>query len=200
MDLRNICSHIPGWSLWGSVDRCHLCRPECYCWWRSSAGPWSSLWTRKPELLQSVPGRRWYPGTRRTATQKYHQCSEHTQRLLQQMISSGRIVFIGMLEGQTYKFEQERVFSQRSNATSEPQDEHHTTHHQEEPDWVKTPQVCDGWDVRKDTLKEKESQKCWYTLICCFYKGNIWQVSTPLLKINFMNLMGHTFTPHFNFR
>lgn len=44
----------------------------------------------------------------------------------------------------TYKFKQERVFSQRSDATSESEDEHHTTHHQEEPDGVKTPQVCDG--------------------------------------------------------
>lgn len=49
-----------------------------------------------------------------------------------------------MFDEETYKFEQERVFSQRSDATSESEDEHHTTHHQEEPDWVKTPQVCDG--------------------------------------------------------
>lgn len=57
-----------------------------------------------------------------------------------------------MFDEETYKFEQERVFSQRSDATSESEDEHHTTHHQEEPDWVKTPQVCDGWDVGEDAL------------------------------------------------
>lgn len=49
-----------------------------------------------------------------------------------------------MLDKGTYKFEQERVFSQCSDATSESEDEHHTTHYQEEPDWVKPPQVCDG--------------------------------------------------------
>lgn len=57
-----------------------------------------------------------------------------------------------MFNKETYKFEQERVFSQRSDATSESKDEHHTTHHQEEPDWIKTPQVCDGRDVGEDAL------------------------------------------------
>lgn len=57
---------------------------------------------------------------------------------------------------QTYKFKQEGVFSQRSYATGEAQDEHHATHHQEEPHWVKATQVCDGWDVWEDALREKE--------------------------------------------
>ena len=55
----------------------------------------------------------------------------------------------------TYKFEQERVFSQRSDAPGESEDERHTAHHQEEPDWVKTPEVGDVRDVGEDTLKNK---------------------------------------------
>lgn len=58
-----------------------------------------------------------------------------------------------MLDWQTYKFEQEGVFSQSSNATGKAQDEHHAAHHQEEPDWVKATQVCDGGDVREDALR-----------------------------------------------
>lgn len=55
-----------------------------------------------------------------------------------------------------YKFEQKGVFSQRSDATGEAKDEHHATHHQEEPDWVKATQVCDGGDVWEDALREKD--------------------------------------------
>lgn len=60
--------------------------------------------------------------------------------------------FCKRFKGETYKFEQERVFTQRSDTTGEAKDEHHTTHHQEEPDWVKTAQVGDGWDVGEDPL------------------------------------------------
>lgn len=71
-----------------------------------------------------------------------------------------RLFLRNMLDEETYKFEQEWVFSQRSNAASESEDEHHTTHHQEEPDWVKPSQVCDGRDVGEDTLiKQSEGLK-----------------------------------------
>lgn len=63
---KTVSSHIPGWSLSGSADQCRLGRPECCCLWKSWAGPWSSLWRQRPGLLQSAPGRRWYPGTQRT--------------------------------------------------------------------------------------------------------------------------------------
>lgn len=55
----------------------------------------------------------------------------------------------------THKFEQEGVFSQRADATGKSKDEHHTAHHQEEPDRVETAQVCDGGDVGEDTLGEQ---------------------------------------------
>lgn len=56
----------------------------------------------------------------------------------------------------TYKLEQERVFSQRSNATGKPKDEHDAAHHEEEPDRVEAPQVSDGRDVGENTLEAKE--------------------------------------------
>lgn len=55
----------------------------------------------------------------------------------------------------TYKFEQERVFSQRSDAAGEPEDEHHTAHHQEEPDGVKAAEVRDGRDVGENALQRR---------------------------------------------
>lgn len=64
----------------------------------------------------------------------------------------GAFLLRNMFDEKTYKFEQEWVFSQCSYATSESEDEHHTTNHQEEPDWVETPEVGDGWDVGEDTL------------------------------------------------
>ena len=57
-----------------------------------------------------------------------------------------------MFDEKTYKFEQEWVFSQCSDATSESEDEHHTANHQEEPDRVETPQVGDGGDIGEDAL------------------------------------------------
>lgn len=60
-----------------------------------------------------------------------------------------------MFDERTYKFEQERVFSQCSDAASESEDEHHAAHHQEEPDWVEAAQVRDGGDVGENTLEEQ---------------------------------------------
>lgn len=62
--------------------------------------------------------------------------------------------------GSTYEFEQERVFSEGADATGKAEDEHHATHHQEQPHRVKTPEVCDGRDVGEDALqKEKNINK-----------------------------------------
>lgn len=55
----------------------------------------------------------------------------------------------------TYKLEQERVFTQRSDASCKAQDEHDPSDHHEEPDWVQTAQVCDGRDVGQDALSEE---------------------------------------------
>lgn len=44
----------------------------------------------------------------------------------------------------TYKLEQKRVFPQRSDAASEAKNEHDPPDHHEKPDWVQTPQVCNG--------------------------------------------------------
>lgn len=56
----------------------------------------------------------------------------------------------------TYKLQQERVFTQRSDASCEAQDEHHPSNHHEEPDWVQTAQVCDGRDVGQDSLRRQK--------------------------------------------
>lgn len=58
----------------------------------------------------------------------------------------------------TYKLEQEGVLPQRTDATGEPQDEHHAAHHQEEPHRVKAPEVRDGRDVGEDALATKQPQ------------------------------------------
>lgn len=69
----------------------------------------------------------------------------------------------------TYKFQQERVFSQCADATGKSKDEHDSAHHQEEPDWVETPQVRDGGDVGEDALikhKEKLNRTTEFYLEC----------------------------------
>lgn len=87
----------------------------------------------------------------------------------------------------TYKFQQERVFSQCANATGKSKDEHHSAHHQEEPDWVKTPKVRDGWDVGEDALvknKEKQNRTTEFYLKC---SSKTWADLTivPLMWIQF---------------
>lgn len=42
-----------------------------------------------------------------------------------------------------YKFKKEGVLSERSNTASKAQDEHDPSHHDEEPHWVETPEICD---------------------------------------------------------
>lgn len=61
--------------------------------------------------------------------------------------------------GNTYKFEEKGVFPKCSNAPSKPQNEHHASHHEEEPDGVKATEVSDGRDVGEDTLGEKEKTR-----------------------------------------
>ena len=66
---------------------------------------------------------------------------------------------MGVRELWTYKLEQEGVFPQRSDATGKAQDEHDPSRHQEEPDGVKAPQVCDGRDVGENTLERQRQRQ-----------------------------------------
>lgn len=59
------------------------------------------------------------------------------------------------MKTQTHKFEEEGVLSQSSDTTGKPQDKHHTTHHQKEPDGVKPTQISYGGDVGEHTLKDR---------------------------------------------
>lgn len=58
----------------------------------------------------------------------------------------------------TYKFKQEGVLPQRSDAAGEAQDEHDPADHDEEPHGVEAPQVCDGRQVGQDALRERGRQ------------------------------------------
>lgn len=57
----------------------------------------------------------------------------------------------------TYKLKKEGVFPQRSDASGEAQHEHHPTHHQKQPYWVKPTQICDGGYVGENSLMKKEN-------------------------------------------
>lgn len=57
----------------------------------------------------------------------------------------------------TYKLEKEGVFPQCSDAPCKPQNEHHSSHHEEKPDWVKATEVGDGRDIGQDTLGEEKN-------------------------------------------
>lgn len=50
-------------------------------------------------------------------------------------------------EGGTHKFEQERVFPERADASGKSEDEHYPPYHDEEPYRVETAQICDGGNV-----------------------------------------------------
>lgn len=55
-------------------------------------------------------------------------------------------------ERDTHELEKERVFPQRSNAPCESQNEHHSSHHEEEPNRVKAAEIGDGRDVGQNSL------------------------------------------------
>lgn len=58
----------------------------------------------------------------------------------------------------TYKLEKEGVFSQSSNASCKSQNEHNSSYHEEEPNWIKASQVGDGGDVGQHSLGKKQCQ------------------------------------------
>lgn len=62
-------------------------------------------------------------------------------------------------EGDTYKLEEESVFPECSDAPCKSQNEHHSAHHQEEPDGVEAAEVCDGGDVGQDSLGAENTQQ-----------------------------------------
>lgn len=47
----------------------------------------------------------------------------------------------------THKFEQKRVFPERTDASGESEDEHHPSYYDKQPDRVKAAQICDGGNV-----------------------------------------------------
>lgn len=59
------------------------------------------------------------------------------------------------MENGTYKLEKESVFSQSSDAPSKSQDEHHSSHHEEEPNRVKAAEIGDGRDVGQNSLLDR---------------------------------------------
>jgi hypothetical protein len=52
----------------------------------------------------------------------------------------------------TYKLEKESVFPQCSNAPCKSQNEHYSSHNEEEPHWVKATKISDGRDVGQNSL------------------------------------------------
>lgn len=69
------------------------------------------------------------------------------------------------MKTQTHKFEEDGVLSQSSDAAGEPQDKHHTAHHQKEPDRVKPTQVGDGGDVGEHALTDRGRVKPYSALV-----------------------------------
>jgi len=59
----------------------------------------------------------------------------------------------------TYKLEQESVFPQGPDTACKTQDEHHPSHHQKQPHWVKSTQICDGGDIRENSLRKRERER-----------------------------------------
>lgn len=71
-----------------------------------------------------------------------------------------RSVFDPRVECDTYKLEEERVFPESSNAPCKSQNEHHSSHHKEEPDRVKAAEIGDGRDVGQNSLgAEKNTEQ-----------------------------------------
>lgn len=57
-----------------------------------------------------------------------------------------------------YKFKQEGVLSESSDAASKAQDEHDPSYDNEEPHGVKAPKVCDRWQIGQHALKERKKE------------------------------------------
>lgn len=51
-----------------------------------------------------------------------------------------------------YKFKQEGVLSESSDAAGKTQDEHNTSDDNEQPNRVKAPEVCYGWQIGQHAL------------------------------------------------
>lgn len=60
--------------------------------------------------------------------------------------------FILRAECDTYKLEKESVFPQSSNAPCKSQNEHHSSHHKEEPDRVEAAEISDRGDIGQNSL------------------------------------------------
>ena len=63
------------------------------------------------------------------------------------------------MEYDTYKLEKESVFSQSSNAPSKSQDEHHSSHHEDESNGVKAAEIGDGRDVGQNSLLDRADNR-----------------------------------------
>lgn len=58
----------------------------------------------------------------------------------------------------TYELEEEGVFSQSSNASCKSQNEHDSSYHKEEPNWIKASQVSNRGDIGQHSLGKKQCQ------------------------------------------
>lgn len=58
-----------------------------------------------------------------------------------------------------YKFKQEGVLSESSDAAGKTQDEHNTSDDNEQPNRVKAPEVCNGWQIGQHALGERGWQE-----------------------------------------
>lgn len=58
-----------------------------------------------------------------------------------------------------YKFKQEGVLSQRSDAAGKTQDEHYTSNDNEEPHRVEAPEVCYRWQIGQHALGGGEEER-----------------------------------------